>query len=93
VAFSPPPRFPSIALDLNVTVPAKTECAAVVAAVPALAHLVSVRAIDLYPLAEGARVTLAMQFNAGDRTLGQDEAMASMATIRAAMDARGWVAG
>lgn len=93
VAFSPPPRFPSVRLDLNVTVPARTECAEVVAAVPRSEHLASVEVADLYALPEGARLTLAMEFNAVARTLEQAEAMAALGGIRAALSARGWAVG
>lgn len=93
VRFVPPPRFPGMSLDLNVTVPARTEVADVLAKVPSTAHLVRAEVVDVWPLETGARLTLRFGFNAQDRSMTQDEATAQVATVRAALEAGGWAVG
>jgi phenylalanyl-tRNA synthetase beta chain len=104
VRFVPPPRFPSVAFDLNVEVGPKVEAAAVLAAVPAVADLHTVEIVDVYKLDEvdvrnlflfraGTRFTLRLVFNAPDRSLTQEEAAARMADVRAALAAPGWKVG
>jgi phenylalanyl-tRNA synthetase beta chain len=90
VTFVPPPRFPGMTLDLNVTVPARTEVASVLAAVPGTPDLRQAEVVDVWPLAEGARLTLRFAFNAGDRSLVQDEVVRQMATVRTALEGAGW---
>jgi phenylalanyl-tRNA synthetase beta chain len=93
VRFVPPPRFPGMSLDLNVTVPPRTEVADVLAKVPSTAHLVRAEVVDVWPLETGARLTLRFGFNAHDRSMTQDEATAQVATVRAALEAGGWAVG
>jgi phenylalanyl-tRNA synthetase beta chain len=98
VRFVPPARFPSVEFDLNVTVPEKTEVAAVLAAVPASDDLLSRGVVDIYKLPagsaeSGARLTLRFVFNAGDRSLTQEEGAARMDAVRGALAARGWKVG
>lgn len=88
--FAPPPRFPSIDVDLNVTVPPRVESASVLAALPAVHGLAGARVADVYPVAEGARLTLSLTFNAGDRSMTGEEAASGMAVVRAALQERGW---
>ncbi len=90
VKFVAPPRFPGMTLDLNVTVPARTEVASVLAAVPGTPDLRQAEVVDVWPLAEGARLTLRFAFNAGDRSLVQDEVTRQMATVRTALEGAGW---
>ena len=90
VKFVPPPRFPGMTLDLNVTVPARTEVASVLATVPGTPDLRHAEVVDVWPLAEGARLTLRFAFNAGDRSLVQDEVVRQMATVRTALEGAGW---
>ncbi len=89
--FAAPPRFPSIDLDLNVTVPPRTEAAAVLAAVPTVPLLSGARVRDVYPLPVGARVTLSLTFNAVDRSMTSEEAASGLAHVRASLKERGWL--
>jgi phenylalanyl-tRNA synthetase beta subunit len=93
VRYQPPPRFPGVAIDLNVTVPPRTEAAAVLAGVPSTPDLKRAEVVDVWPLEAGARLTLRFAFNAGERSMTHDEAMAQVGTIRAALDAAGWAVG
>ncbi len=98
VRFVPPPRFPSVEFDLNVTVPPRTEAATVLGAVPGVAHLLASSVADIYQLPagspeSGARLTLHFVFNAGDRSLTQEEGGAAMEAVRGALSARGWKVG
>ena len=90
VRFVAPPRFPSVEYDLNVTVPARTEAATVLAAVPTHPHLHSRAVVDIYPLPDGARLTLRFVYNAGDRSLTQEEGATAMEAVRGAIVAHGW---
>jgi phenylalanyl-tRNA synthetase beta chain len=90
VRFVAPPRFPSVEYDLNVTVPARTEAATVLAAVPTHPHLHSRAVVDIYPLPDGARLTLRFVYNAGDRSLTQEEGATAMEAVRGAIAAQGW---
>lgn len=90
VRCAPAPRFPSIEVDLNVTVGPRVEAAAVLGALPALASLQSVGVVDVYPLPEGRRLTLRLVFNAGDRSMTQEEGLARLGEARAALEAHGW---
>ncbi len=94
VRFAAPPRFPGITVDVNVTVPARTEAGRVRAAVPASDLLRDVSVVDVWPLSEGARITLRLAFQANDRSLAQDEIVPLVAHARGALEAAGWdVAG
>ena len=88
--FSPPPRFPSIELDLNVEVGPRVEVARVLAAVPKVDALRAAEVRDVFPLPEGARLTLRLAFNAGDRSLTQEEGLARLAEVRSALAAQGF---
>lgn len=90
VRFVPPPRFPSMEFDLNVEVGPRVEAATVLAAVPRVEGLREAAVVDVYPLATGARLTLRFAFNAGDRSLTQEEGTERMAEVRAALGARGY---
>ena len=46
--------------------------------------------MDVWPLAEGACLTLRFALNAGDRPLVQDEVTRQMATVRTALEGAGW---
>lgn len=98
VRFVPPPRFPSVEFDLNVTVPDKTEVAAVLAAVPASTMLLQSGVVDIYTLPaggleSGARLTLRFVWNAKDRSLTQEEGARAMEGVRSALAGRGWGVG
>ncbi|MDP2308157.1 MAG: phenylalanine--tRNA ligase subunit beta [Pseudomonadota bacterium] len=98
VRFVAPPRFPSVEFDLNVTVPPKTEVATVLGAVPRTTNLLSSGVVDIYELPaggveSGARLTLRFVFNAGDRSLTQEEGASAMEAVRGALAGRGWKVG
>ncbi|MFZ5481044.1 MAG: phenylalanine--tRNA ligase subunit beta [Myxococcota bacterium] len=88
--FAPPPRFPSIELDLNVEIGPRVEAARVLAAVPKVDALRSAEVRDVFPLPAGARLTLRLSFNAGDRSLTQEEGLARLGEVRAALAAHGF---
>jgi len=90
--FVPPPRFPSIEVDLNVTVGPRIEAAGVLAAVPRPGELRRVEVRDRYPLADGARLTLHFVWNAGDRSLTAEEIGGWMTSVRGALGAAGYTA-
>ncbi len=90
VRFTPPARHPSVVLDLNVTVPARVEAQAVLAAVPPIPGLVTADVVDVYPLADGARLTLRITWNATDRSLTAEEAAGSMLRVREALGSAGF---
>lgn len=90
VRFVPPPRHPSVVLDLNVTIGDRVESATVLGAVPELPTLVSTEIADVYRLDVGARVTLRLTLNAGERSLTAEEAAHSMALVRAAVGDAGF---
>jgi phenylalanyl-tRNA synthetase beta chain len=89
VRFVPPPRFPGVTLDVNVTVGPQVEAAAVLGAVPTVDDLVRAEVIDVYALPSGARLTLRCSFNAGTRSLTAEEAQQRMATVRESLSAAG----
>jgi phenylalanyl-tRNA synthetase beta subunit len=89
VRFVPPPRFPGVTLDVNVTVGPRVEAAAVLGAVPQVDDLVRAEVIDVYALPAGTRLTLRCSFNAGSRSLTADEAQQRMTTVRDALSAAG----
>lgn len=91
--FVPPPRFPSVTVDLNVTVEARVEAAAVLAAVPPGVELRAVDVLDRYPLPDGARLTLRFVWNGGDRSLTGDEVAAAMDEVRGALSRAGFAVG
>ncbi|MEN9787037.1 MAG: hypothetical protein RLZZ299_2301 [Pseudomonadota bacterium] len=94
VRFTPPPRFPGITVDVNVTVPPHTEADRVRATVPSNGLLRDVSIQDVWPLADGARITLRLAFQAHDRSLAQDEIVPLVAQARGVLEAAGWnVAG
>ncbi|MSP56370.1 MAG: phenylalanine--tRNA ligase subunit beta [Myxococcales bacterium] len=90
VRFVPPPRHPSVVLDVNVTIGARVESGSVLAAVPSLPTLVGAEIADVYPLEAGARVTLRLTLNAGERSLTAEEAADSVALVRAAVGRAGF---
>ncbi len=91
--YVPQPRFPSMTVDLNVTVGPRVEAARVLAAVPVAPALCGAEVLDRYPLAEGARLTLRFLWNGGDRSLTSEEVTASMDTVRGHLSAAGFVVG
>ena len=90
IRYVPPPRFPGITLDLNVTVPLRVEAAAVLDVVPTLPDLATATVVDVWPMDSGARLTLRLSFNAKDRSLTADEIAPRVERVRAAMTAAGW---
>ncbi len=90
VRFVPPPRHPSVTVDVNVTVGARVEAASVLAAVPETPMLTAREVTDVYPLATGARLTVRLTWNAGDRSLTAEEAAAGTALVREKLGAAGF---
>ena len=94
VRFVPPPRFPGITVDVNVTVPARTEAAQVRATLTPGELLRDVSVVDVWPLDQGARITLRLAFQATDRSLAQEEITPLVAQARGLLESAGWsVAG
>ena len=91
--FVAPPRFPSMTVDLNVTVGPRVEAARVRAAVPPLPDLRSVEVLDRYPLVDGARLTLRLVWNGGDCSLTGDQVNGAMDRVRAGLTAAGFGLG
>lgn len=88
--YVPAPRFPSISLDINVVVGPRTQAAAVLAAVPGVEDLRRAEVVDVWPLAEGARITLRLELNALERSLTQEEAVERFGRVKEALAERGW---
>lgn len=90
VHFQPPPRHPSVVLDLNVTIGNRVESASVLAAVPELPGLVHREIADVYKLDSGARVTLRFTWNGGERSMTAEETQAALGQIRGALSTAGF---
>lgn len=90
VRFVPPPRHPSVVLDLNVTIGERVEAGSVLRALPDLPNLVASEVADVYPLPTGARLTLRFTWNGGDRSLTAEETNASLQAVRDALAAQGF---
>jgi phenylalanyl-tRNA synthetase beta subunit len=90
VRFVPPPRHPSVVLDLNVTIGARDESGSVLSALPDLPDLLHAEVADVYRLESGARVTLRFTWNGGERSLTAEEAQASLQKVREALAGSGF---
>ena len=90
VRFVPPPRHPSVVLDLNVTIGERAEAGSVLRALPDLPGLLHAEVADVYRLESGARLTLRFTWNGGERSLTADEAQASLQKVREALAASGY---
>lgn len=90
VRFVPPPRHPSVVLDLNVTIGERDESGSVLSALPDLPDLLHAEVADVYRLESGARVTLRFTWNGGERSLTAEEAQASLQKVREALAGSGF---